>query len=86
MYNIDQLPNFGSRLDPVQFGEPLNRVRTSIFACAVVRCYFHLFSPFIFAASFYYLMLAFVIMEKIGSSLSLSCGYNLYTYDIYFVS
>ncbi|KAM1232636.1 hypothetical protein TB2_002343 [Malus domestica] len=35
MYNIDQLPDFGSRLDPVQFGEPLNRVRTSIFACAV---------------------------------------------------
>ncbi|KAM1001972.1 hypothetical protein ACFX1X_002470 [Malus domestica] len=35
MYNIDQLPDFGSRLDPVQFGEPLNRVRTSIFACAL---------------------------------------------------
>ncbi|KAM2691291.1 hypothetical protein EV2_005707 [Malus domestica] len=35
MYNIDQLPDFGSRLDLVQFGEPLNRVRTSIFACAV---------------------------------------------------
>ncbi|KAM1355260.1 hypothetical protein ACFX13_030249 [Malus domestica] len=35
MYNIDQLPDFGSCLDPVQFEEPLNRVRTSIFACPV---------------------------------------------------
>ncbi|RXI04500.1 hypothetical protein DVH24_038774 [Malus domestica] len=67
----------------VQFEEPLNRVRTSIFACPVVRCYFHLFSPFIFAASFYYLMLAFVIMEKIGSSLSLSCGYMDFLVELF---